>query len=135
VLVKSLLIGSIVQTGVWFIWVYLVYQVLARGYAVRVDFTDLVRTMGFAFAPVSISILVAITSLAVPFGVLAISMAVLFSNAAIEETAGTDTRETTLANLTGLAAFLIGMGIFANIAEVGTFGGLAPGLLFFSLDL
>jgi len=40
-----------------------------------------------------------------------------------------------VANLAGFAAFLIVMGGFANIAEVGTFGGLAPGILFFSLDL
>ena len=36
--VKSLVIGSILQTLVWFIWVYLVFQVLARAYGARTDF-------------------------------------------------------------------------------------------------
>src|SRR3990172_638784 len=45
--VKSLIIGSILQTLAWFIWVYLVFQVLARAYGARTDFYELIRTMGF----------------------------------------------------------------------------------------
>jgi hypothetical protein len=102
---------------------------------VRMEFSELVRTMGFAFAPVGLSLLIAVTSLAVPFGLLAFGMAVLFTNVAIERTSGADVRETMLANLTGFGAFVVVMGVFANIAEVGTLGGIAPGILFFSLDL
>lgn len=135
VLVKSLVLGSMVQTIVWFLWVYLVFQVLVRGYGMRMEFGEITRTMGFAFAPVGFSLLIAITNLAVPFGLLAFAMAVLLTNIAIERTSGAGTREVTLANLTGFGAFVVVMGVFANIAEVGTFGGIAPGILFFSLDL
>ncbi len=135
VFMKSLLAGSVVQTAVWFLWVYLVYQILVRGYGSRMDFGELTRGMGLAFAPVALNIFVGITNLAVPFGVLGYGMALLFSNAAIQQVSGAGTRETTLANLSGFGAFLIVMGVFANVAEVATFGGLAPGLLFFSLDL
>lgn len=134
VLLESLVLGSIFQTVVWFLWVYLVYQVLVRGYGARVEFGELVRTMGFAFAPVSLSILVAVTSLAVPFGVIALSMAVLFTNVAIQQAAEVDAREAALANMTGFGAFVIAMGVLANVWEVGSLGGLAPGVLFFALD-
>jgi hypothetical protein len=135
VLLKALLLGSIVQTAVWFLWVYVVYQILLRGYAARVDFSELVRTMGFAFTPAMFGVLVGITNLAVPFGVISMGMALLFSNLAVQTVSGTDVRESTLANVTGFGAFAIVMGVFANIAEVGTFGGIAPGIFFFSLDL
>src|SRR2546422_6261271 len=135
VLVKSLLLGSIIQTAAWFLWVYLVYQVLARGYHLRLDFAELTRVMGFAFAPVALSLLVAIQSLAVPFGVIAFGMALLFTNVAIQSASDAEVRESMLANLTGFASFAIVMGVCANIAEVGTLGGLAPGIFFFSLDL
>ena len=46
VLIKSLVVGSVLQTLVWFIWVYLVFQVLARAYGARVEFSELIRTMG-----------------------------------------------------------------------------------------
>lgn len=135
VFVKSLVVGGIIQTAAWFLWVYLVYQVLARGYNARADFAQLTRTMGFAFAPVGLSVLVAIEPLAIPFGVIAFGMALLFTNAAIQAASDAEAREATMANLTGFGSFAIVMGICANIAEVGTLGGLAPGIFFFSLDL
>ncbi len=135
VLVKSTILGGLIQTGLWFLWVYLVDLVLVRGYGARISFTDLVRTMGFAFVPVSLSVLVAIPPLAIPIGVISFGMALLFTNIAIQQVSGSDVREATLANLTGFGAFAVVLGICANLAEVGTFGGLAPGIFFFSLDL
>ncbi len=135
VFIKSSILGSIIQTFVWFLWVYLSYQVLVRAYGARTDFAELTRTMGFAFAPVALNLLIAIIGFAVPFGIIAFAMAVLITNVAIQQTSGVEVHEATMANISGFAAFVIVMGVFANIAEVGTFGGLAPGILFFSLDL
>ncbi|MDO8612111.1 MAG: hypothetical protein Q7R32_04725 [Dehalococcoidia bacterium] len=135
VFVKSLLIGSVLQTLVWFIWVYLVFQVLARAYGARTDFYELIRTMGFAFAPVAMSVLIAITAFAVPFGVAALSGAALFSHFAIQSSSSAEPRQVLIANFVGFLSFAVVMGVLANIAEINTVGGLAPGLFFFSLDL
>ncbi|MEK7247304.1 MAG: YIP1 family protein [Chloroflexota bacterium] len=135
VFLKTLVAGTIVQLFVWLIWVYLAYVLTARVFAANVTFQELMRTMGLAFAPVALSVFVAIAPLAVPFGVLSLGITFLFTNIAVEQASGLDTREATLANLGGFAVFLIFMGVAANIAEAGTFGGLAPGILFFSLDL
>jgi len=139
VFVKSLVIGSILQTLAWLLWVYVVYQVLVRAYGVRADFYELIRTMGFAFAPVALSVLVAIPSFAVPFGVASLALAVLLTGAAIQSASSAHPQQALTANLTGFAVFAVVMGILANIAEVNTtggahIGGLAPGLFFFSLD-
>jgi hypothetical protein len=135
VFVKSLVIGSVLQTLAWFIWVYLVFQVLARAYGARTDFYELIRSMGFAFAPVAMSVLVAITAFAVPFGVAALAGATLFSHFAIESSSSAEPRQILIANFVGFLSFAVVMGVLANIAEVNTVGGLAPGLFFFSLDL
>jgi hypothetical protein len=55
--------------------------------------------------------------------------------AAIQSAAEIDQREAMTANLAGFAVFLAFMGMCANISEVATFGGISPGILFFSLDL
>ncbi len=132
---KSLVIGGILQALAWFIWVYLVFQILARAYGARTDFYELIRTMGFAFAPVGISILVAITAFAVPFGVVALAGAALLSHFAIEASSNAEPRQALVANFVGFLSFAVVMGVLANIAEINTVGGLAPGLFFFSLDL
>src|SRR3970040_1234553 len=138
VLIKSLVIGSIIQTIVWFIWVYVVFQVLARAYGARTDFFELIRTMGFAFAPVGMSILIAVNSFAVPFGVAALAGAVLLSHLAIQSSSSAEPRQVLIANFVGFLTFAVVMGVFANIAEVDSqggakVGGLSPGLLFFDL--
>jgi hypothetical protein len=138
VFVRSLILGSILQTLAWFIWVYLVFQVLTRGYGARTDFYELIRTMGFAFAPVGLAILIGIASFAVPFGVISLAGAVLLTQLAIQSSSSAETQQTLVANLTGFTVFAVVMGVLANIFQVTSLGGaevggLAPGLFFFDL--
>jgi hypothetical protein len=135
VILKSLVVGSIVQTAVWFTWVYITYMLVARVFGSGVLFGELTRTMGFAFAPVGLSILVAIAPLAIPVGLLAFGATLLITSAAVEHTAEVEPRQALLATLAGFAVFVVFMGGFANVLEEDVFGGLAPGILFFSLDL
>jgi hypothetical protein len=134
IVLKAAVLGSIVQTAVWFAWVGMVYVLTARAFGSVVLFSELVRVMGLAFAPVGLSVMIGIAPLAVPMGVLSFGATLLLTNAAIEQAAGTDARQTSLANLAGFAVFLIFMGAFANVAEEAAIGGIAPGILFFSLD-
>ncbi|MEX0800562.1 MAG: hypothetical protein WD379_05020 [Dehalococcoidia bacterium] len=139
VLIKSLVIGSILQTAVWFIWVYIVFQVLARAYGARTDFVELIRGMGFAFAPMGMSVLIAVSGFAVPFGVISISGAVLLTFFATQSASNADPRQLLVANFAGFSVFAVVMGILANIGEVSAaggaqIGGLSPGLFFFDLD-
>lgn len=137
VFIKAQLLGSLAQTAVWLGWVYLVHLILTRGYGHVVTLPELIRPMGLAFSPIIYSVLVGLTVLAVPFGLASFALVFLFTNIAIQQSSGADLRETTLANITGFLAFVVFMGMFANVAEVGQgggVGGVAPGILFFSLD-
>ncbi len=139
VFVRSLVLGSIFQTLAWFIWVYLVFQILARAYGARSDFYELIRTMGFAFAPVGLSILVAITAFSVPFGVVSLAGAVLLTHFAIDAASNAERQQVLVANFVGFLTFAVVMGVLANILEATSpggagIGGLAPGLFFFALD-
>jgi hypothetical protein len=133
--VRSFLVGSLVQTIVWFSWVYIVYLVLTWGYGARQEFGELTRAMGFAFAPVALSVLVFIGGLAVPVGLISFAITILFTNAAIHQVSDAEVDEATVANVAGFSIFAIVMGGFANIYEIDSIGGLAPGIFFFSLDL
>lgn len=135
VLLKAVVIGSVVQTAVWFAWVYITYMLAVRVFSSAVRFGELTRVMGFAFAPVALSLLIAIAPLAVPFGLLAFGITLMLTTAAVERVAEIEPRQAMLSTIGGFAVFLMFMGAFANVMEVATFGGLAPGILFFSLDL
>jgi hypothetical protein len=132
---KSLVVGSILQTLAWFIWVYFVFQVLARGYGARTDIFELIRTMGFAFAPVGLSILIAVPNFTVPFGVISLTGAVLLTYFATRASSSAEPQQALVANFVGFLFFAIVMGILANIWEdKQSIGGISPGLFFFDLN-
>jgi hypothetical protein len=131
---KSLLLGGIFQSALWFLWVYISAMILSRGFGVAADINRMVRTMGLAFAPIAISVLIVIRMLAVPFGVIGIASMLLLSNVAMQATTTAESRQVVLANAIGFVVFAIVLGILANISRVYGTGGLAPGLFFFSLN-
>ncbi len=131
---KSLVVGSILQTLAWFVWVYFVFQILARGYGARTDIFELIRTMGFAFAPVGLGLLIAISGFTVPFGVISLAGAVLLTHFAIQSSSSAEPQQALVANFVGFLFFAVVMGVLANIAETDSVGGLSPGLFYFDLD-
>jgi hypothetical protein len=139
VFIRSLVIGSVLQTLAWFIWVYIVFLVLVRAYGARTDFAELIRTMGFAFSPMALSILIAVAGFSVPFGVISIASTVLLNFFAMQAASNAEPRQALLADLAGFTVFAVVMGVLANIGEVSAgggarIGGIAPGLFFFDLD-
>jgi len=134
VFVKSFLLGSILQVGVWFLWVYVAAMILSRGLGVTADLNRLLRTMGLAFAPMSITVLMLVSFLTVPFGVIAIAATVALTYVAIQAATDAEPHQVMLANIVGFVIFAVVLGILANISEVYNTGGLAPGLFFFNLN-
>src|SRR5437667_9926088 len=68
--IRAFIVGSLLQTVVWFSWVYVAYLVLTQGYGARQDFGEMTRAMGFAFAPVALSVFIFVGALAVPIGLI-----------------------------------------------------------------
>ena len=135
VFLKSLILGGIFQVGLWYLWVYIAAMVLSRGFGSATDMNQMARTMGLAFAPMALSLLVVVSILAVPFGVVAVGLTLVLSNVAISATTTADARQVTIANAMGFLVFAVVLGILSNVSEVGGLGGgLAPGIFFFNLS-
>lgn len=134
VFVKSFLLGSILQVGVWFLWVYVAAMVLSRGLGVAADLNRLLRTMGLAFAPMAIAVLIFISFLAVPLGAIAVGATLVLSYVAIQSATDAQPQQVMLANIIGFVIFAFVLGILSNLSEVYNTGGLAPGLFFFNLS-
>ena len=134
VMVKSFFVGSILQVGVWFLWVYVAAMILSKGLRVPADLNRMMRTMGLAFAPMSIAVLMLISFLTVPFGVIAVAATVGLTYVAIQAATDAEPQQVMLANIVGFVIFAVVLGILANLSEVYDIGGLAPGLFFFNLN-
>jgi len=135
VLLKSLILGGILQCGLWYLWVYISAMILSRGFRASTDINQMVRTMGLAFAPMAFSLLIVISFLAVPIGIIAVGLTLVLTNIAIAATTNADARHVVIANAMGFLVFAVVLGILSNFFEVGaTGGGLAPGIFFFNLS-
>jgi hypothetical protein len=67
---NAVVFGSVLQVAVWFGWVGMTWFYLRNIYLLRgVQFLPLVRTMGFAFAPMAIQILLLFPVLEFPIAV------------------------------------------------------------------
>ena len=134
VFLKSFILGSILQVGVWFLWVYVAAMILSRGLGAAADLNRLIRTMGLAFAPMAIAVLMFIGILAIPFGIIAVGATVALSYVAMQAATGAQPQQVMLANMLGFVIFAIVLGILSNVSEVYNTGGLAPGAFFFNLN-
>jgi hypothetical protein len=135
VFLKTFILGGIFMAALWVLWVYIVAMLLSRVFGAGADMNRLMRTMGLAFAPMAISFLVVIGMLAVPLGAFAIATTLLLTNVAIQATTDAEPQQVIVSNLAGFLVFAIVLGILANVAQIYDIGGLAPGILFFELNV
>ncbi len=132
---KTFILGGIFMAALWVLWVYIVAMLLSRVFGAGADMNRLMRTMGLAFAPMAISFLVVIGMLAVPLGAFAVATTLLLTNVAIQATTDAEPQQVIVSNLAGFLVFAVVLGILANFAQIYDIGGLAPGILFFELNV
>jgi hypothetical protein len=135
IFVRSAVLGSLLQTGVWFSWVYAVHWLLTNLYKAHAAFPELIRTMGFSFAPVAFSVFIVVSGLAIPIGIFAFCATILLTSVAVQTSSEAEPSQAMMATFLSFGVpFLLAMGILSNVMEVEGLGGVAPGILFFSLD-
>ncbi len=123
---RSVLLGTVTQTGAWLLWVGVTYLYL-RAFGEQVGSARLARVMGYAFAPMGVQLFIAppgmeIAAAAVAFGYTAAAMII-----GVEAATGAARGRVVLSVLVGLALFATLLGLLGN----GT-SDLAPGI--FALD-
>jgi hypothetical protein len=86
--VKSLLLGSILASALWFAWVGITYVTLTQLFRARADLNELVRVMGFAAAPLALGLLLLLPVLDFSIGLAA--LALMFGSTLIAVQSATD---------------------------------------------
>ena len=126
--IRSVLVGSIAQIVMWVVWVAITTTLLRSVWHRQADFAALVRTMGLAFFPVALSLLMVIEALATPIGLISLAAAVLLSGVAVEASTEAEPAEVLFSNLLGFAVFAIVLGLLGRSGNY-----FAPGLFAWSI--
>jgi hypothetical protein len=110
-LLRTVILGTIVQTIVWAAWPGVSYLLLNSFYRSRADIQQMFATMGFAYVPAIISALIFITFLDMPMAVVGMIAAFVLTQYAIAASSDAGSSQITYANLAGFAAFAVIMGL------------------------
>ena len=125
---RSVVLGSIFQVALWVAWVAMTWFFLRYVFLHEdLQLQPLVRTMGFAFAPMALQILIVIPVLEFPIGLIAIGATVGCSVFAVRAASGATPGQAWLATVAGFVLFALGLGLLGM-----SDADLAPGI--FALD-
>jgi hypothetical protein len=130
VFVRSLLLGTILASALWFAWVAITYVMLTQLFRSRADINELVRVMGFAVAPLAMGVLIVVPIL--DFSIGLVSLTLMFGTTFIAVQSSTDANagRTLVSVATGFFVWALVLTLFVTKDSV-----LAPGFFIFDLGV
>jgi hypothetical protein len=125
--IRSFLLGSAIQSLVFLLWVLITSLLLVNVFRVRVHYSELLRVMGFAFAPVALQLIIFVPAFDQPIGIISLGAALYVTTYAIQITTVATPGQAFVSSLAGFAVFCLILGLLGN-----GWTDLAPGL--FAID-
>ena len=132
VLLNVFILGGIFMAALYLVWVLIAYVVVVQVYKASADLQSLIRTMGYAAAPLALSLLMFIPVLYPVFAIVPIVLTFVLAIYAVQSVTNADSTQVVMANLAGLAVFvlvlsivafssdetIIGAGLFSILTEI-----------------
>ncbi len=126
------ILGGIFMAALYLVWVLIAYVVVVQVYKASADLQSLIRTMGYAAAPLALSLLMFIPVLYPVFAIVPIVLTFVLAIYAVQSVTNADSTQVVMANLAGLAVFvlvlsivafssdetIIGAGLFSILTEI-----------------
>jgi hypothetical protein len=120
VFVKIILMGTVFTVVLWAVWAAVTYVVLVQFYKEQADLQMLLRTMGYAAFPLSLSLLMFVPGLSLGFAVGALVLWFVMSTYAVQSTTSGQSNHVVIANAAGFLVFALVMALLARSTGMGT---------------
>lgn len=130
IFLKSVILGSLFAIGLYVVWIGINYVMLSQVFRARVDMQELGRVMGFAAAPMALSLLMFIPI--VDVGIALLAIALLFGTNIIATQSATDAPagRVLAANAAGFVVWALILSLLVNDENV-----YAPGFFVFDVGI
>ncbi|MEX1021752.1 MAG: hypothetical protein WD058_01270 [Dehalococcoidia bacterium] len=114
VFVKTVLLGAAFGFAAWLLWLLVIYAVLRQVSDLTLPVEQLLRTAGFATAPLVLALAMVIPAISFGVGLLALAAWAVTTHVAVERTIGRTGGDVLAANLAGFGAWVIVMSLLAT---------------------
>jgi hypothetical protein len=128
--INTFIMGGIFMAALYGVWVLLAYVVLVQIYKASADLTSLFRTMGYAAAPLALSVLMFIPVLYPVFAILPLVLLFVMSIYAAQAVTNADSTQVVMANLVGMAVFVLVLSMVAFSSDDAYLGAGIFAMLF-----
>jgi len=114
VLINILVMGTVFTVVLWAVWAAVTYVVLVQFYKEQADLQMLLRTMGYAAFPLSLSLLALVPALGFGFAVAGLVLWFVMSTYAVQSTTQASSDRVVMSNAIGFVVFAVVMALIAR---------------------
>ena len=112
---RSVLLGSLLQIGLWLVWVTVTWLFLRHVFLLRVArWRELLRVCGYAFAPMALQVFMPVQVLEFPIGMIAVAGTFGCTLHAVSAVSQTSFARAFFATLAGFTIFTVALGVLGN---------------------
>ena len=123
---ESVLLGSVFSVSLWIVWLLVAYVILTQFFREDADWQQMLRTMGMAAAPLSLSVAIFIPDIGFGIGLASVALFFGLTTIAIQATTTAGPARVLVANLAGFAIWALVLGLLVRSDSY-----LAPGIFLF----
>lgn len=117
-LINTLILGSIFLFGMHLVSALVVYVVMAQMFRTTADVQTLLRTMGYAAAPMALSVLMFLPVIYPVFSLVPLALMLLFSIYAVQSATGADSNQVVTATVIGFTVMVLVLGLIALASDL-----------------
>lgn len=117
-LINTLILGSIFLFGMHLVSALVIYVVMAQMFRTTADVQTLLRTMGYAAAPMALSVLMFLPVIYPVFSLVPLALVLLFSIYAVQSATGADSNQVVTATVIGFTVMVLVLGLIALASDL-----------------
>jgi hypothetical protein len=110
---NTFILGGVFLAALYLVWVLIAYVVIVQIYKASADLQSLLRTMGYAAAPLALCLLMFIPVLYPVFAIVPLVLLFVMAIYAVQAVTNADSTQVVMANLAGFSVMVLVLSIVA----------------------
>ncbi len=116
-ILNTLILGSLFLFGMYLVAGLVIYVVLAQLYRVNADLQALLRTLGYAAAPLALSVLMFLSVIYPVFAIVPLALVLAMMFYAVQSATGADSKQVAVSSIIGFTVMVLVLGIISLASD------------------
>jgi hypothetical protein len=119
---NTFILGGVFMAALYLVWVLIAYVIIVQVYRASADLQSLLRTMGYAAAPLALCLFMFIPVLYPVFAIVPLALLFVLSIYAVQAVTNADSTQVVIANTAGFSVMVLVLSIVAFSSDKTVMG-------------